>query len=105
MLFYLLTAKTTHLRQNAFGRYLRDFSSLYGAALFAVIADVLAGLAVIIKIRSGLDADNLMSVTWLNILSSISQISYACYAVCGSYSTALVLQPRHWMPSQRMAPP
>jgi hypothetical protein len=107
MIFYLLTAQTTHLRQNAFGRYLKDFAALYGAALLAVVVDVVAGLAVIVKIRSGLDADKLMSLTWLNVLNSLCQISYAFYAICGSYSTALVLQPKYWseLSSRGMVPP
>jgi hypothetical protein len=96
MLFYLLTAQSWYMRENANGKYLQAFRVYYLAAACTIVVDATCGVSAIVLSQQGETDELLLDNRGYKVVNGICQMAYGLQFASSTWSTAQVLQRCHW---------
>ena len=64
VVFYLLTAKTAHMRRNDFEAHLRSFAAFYCSVTACLVVEIVVGVSIVVRTRPTLSVgENFSKIT------------------------------------------
>lgn len=96
MLFYLLTAQSCYVRENAFGRYLSTFRVFFISVLATLLLDIICGTTAVALTRQAAQSDVLLRSDGYQVVNGVCQMAYGLNLACAAWSVVHALDRRHW---------
>ena len=71
VVFYLLTAKTAHMRRNDFEAHLRSFAAFYCSVTACLVAEIVVGVSIVVRTCRTLSVSDYVFKIYLNIFGML----------------------------------